>query len=191
MDTEGLLFNIQKNDSEQDFATLFHQNYERLFRVAFFYLQDDELAKDVTLDVFADIWNKRKTMIVPRNFRNFSFTMVKNAAINMLEKEQRFSHDELPESDNGALNPSERLELSELFEVYEKALGELPEKCRAVFMHVKEEGLSYDETTQLCNISAKTVDAQMQKALKHIRSAIEAYMKHGDEQTKRFISIFL
>jgi RNA polymerase sigma-70 factor (ECF subfamily) len=31
----------------------------------------------------------------------------------------------------------------------------------------------------------------MQKALKHIRSAIEAYMKHGDEQTKRFISIFL
>ena len=183
MDTEKLLTNIQKNDSEQDFATLFHQNYERLFRVAFFYLQDDDMAKDVTLDVFADIWNKRKTMIVPRNFRNFSFTMVKNAAINMLEKEQRFSHDELPESDNGALNPSERLEQSELFE--------LPEKCRAVFMHVKEEGLSYDETAQLCNISAKTVDAQMQKALKHIRSAIEAYMKHGDEQAKRFLLIFL
>ena len=139
MDTEGLLFNIQKNDSEQDFATLFHQNYERLFRVAFFYLQNDEL----------------------------------------------------PESDNGTLSPSERLEQSELFEVYEKALGELPEKCRAVFMHVKEEGLSYDETAQLCNISAKTVDAQMQKALKHIRSAIEAYMKHGDEQAKRFLSIFL
>ncbi len=191
MDTEGLLFNIQKNDSEQDFATLFHQNYERLFRVAFFYLQDDEMAKDVTLDVFADIWNKRKTMIVPRNFRNFSFTMVKNAAINMLEKEQRFSHDELPESDNGALNPGERLEQSELFEIYERALGELPERCREVFMRVKEDGMSYDETAQLLNISAKTVDAQMQKALKHIRSAIEAYMKHGDEQAKRFISIFL
>lgn len=191
MDTEGLLFNIQKNDSEQDFATLFHQNYERLFRVAFFYLQDDELAKDVTLDVFADIWNKRKTMIVPRNFRSFSFTMVKNAAINMLEKEQRFSHDELPESDNGALNPGERLEQSELFEIYERALGELPERCREVFMRVKEDGMSYDETAQLLNISAKTVDAQMQKALKHIRSAIEAYMKHGDEQAKRFISIFL
>ncbi len=191
MDTEELLFNIQKNDSEQDFATLFHQNYERLFRVAFFYLQDDEMAKDVTLDVFADIWNKRKTMIVPRNFRNFSFTMVKNAAINMLEKEQRFSHDELPESDNGALNPGERLEQSELFEIYERALGELPERCREVFMRVKEDGMSYDETAQLLNISAKTVDAQMQKALKHIRSAIEAYMKHGDEQTKRFISIFL
>ena len=191
MDTEKLLTNIQKNDSEQDFATLFHQNYERLFRVAFFYLQDDEMAKDVTLDVFADIWNKRKTMIVPRNFRNFSFTMVKNAAINMLEKEQRFSHDELPESDNGALNPGERLEQSELFEIYERALGELPERCREVFMRVKEDGMSYDETAQLLNISAKTVDAQMQKALKHIRSAIEAYMKHGDEQTKRFISIFL
>lgn len=191
MDTEKLLTNIQKNDSEQDFATLFHQNYERLFRVAFFYLQDDEMAKDVTLDVFADIWNKRKTMIVPRNFRNFSFTMVKNAAINMLEKEQRFSHDELPESDNGALNPGERLEQSELFEIYERALGELPERCREVFMRVKEDGMSYDETAQLLNISAKTVDAQMQKALKHIRSAIEAYMKHGDEQAKRFISIFL
>lgn len=191
MDTERLLTNIQKNDSEQDFATLFHQNYERLFRVAFFYLQDDEMAKDVTLDVFADIWNKRKTMIVPRNFRSFSFTMVKNAAINMLEKEQRFSHDELPESDNGTLNPGERLEQSELFEIYERALGELPERCREVFMRVKEDGMSYDETAQLLNISAKTVDAQMQKALKHIRSAIEAYMKHGDEQTKRFISIFL
>ena len=191
MDTEKLLTNIQKNDSEQDFATLFHQNYERLFRVAFFYLQDDEMAKDVTLDVFADIWNKRKTIIVPRNFRNFSFTMVKNAAINMLEKEQRFSHDELPESDNGALNPGERLEQSELFEIYERALGELPERCREVFMRVKEDGMSYDETAQLLNISAKTVDAQMQKALKHIRSAIEAYMKHGDEQAKRFISIFL
>lgn len=200
MQTIELLRAMREQDSEPAFRALFDRHYARMFRIAYFFLQDDDLAKEVTLDVLAEIWIKRKTMLLPNDFRHYSFVMVKNAAINAWNREHRI--EKVPiESRNFApssahmelakqpLEPFEPLETSELFETYERLLSELPPRCREVFCRIKEDEESYAEVAEAMDISVKTVDAQLQKALRHLREGMSKYL--GRESGKRFFLLFL
>ena len=60
MEATELLKEIQKHDSQQAFRSLYDMYYDRFFRIAFYYLQRDEWAQEVILDVFTTLWNHRK-----------------------------------------------------------------------------------------------------------------------------------
>ena len=195
-----LLLQIMKTDSESAFRALFDRHYDRMFRIAVYFLQNDDWAKEVTLDVLAHLWENRRTAIIPDNFRHYTFVLVKNAALNVLKKEakvvgsEEFKGFERFESKDGdatpmTADPHSLLEESELFELYEQLLSELPDRCRAVFCLVKEDGLSYAEAADALQISVKTVDAQLQKALQYLRSNLSKYL--GRDHGKRFFAIFL
>lgn len=189
--TETWLREMREHDSEKAFRQLFDAHYDRLFRLAFYYVQDDEWAKDIVIDTFAELWNHRKTLRVEGSFRSYSYAMVRNAAINLLNREQLQRHEEIGEECDRqlAMTPQERLESEELFRIYESALEELPERCREVFVRVKEEGATYAEVAEALGISTKTVDAQMQKALKHLRQKLSNYLGHTSG--KRFMMFIL
>lgn len=194
MNTQELLHQIQRNDSEEAFRTLFDTQYDRMFRIAYYFLQDDEWAKEVVLDVLADIWVKRKTMIVPDDFRHYSFVAVKHAALNVLTREERLRERQAEMADESKTaiidySPEELAEQSELFEAYESLLSDLPERCRMVFCRVKEDGMSYAEVASEMGISVKTVDAQLQKALKHLREGLSRF--RDGENRRRFYLLFL
>lgn len=187
MQTLELLRQMREQDSEPAFRVLFDHHYARMFRVAYYFLQDDAMAKEVTLDVLAEIWIKRKTMIVPKDFRHYSFVMVKNAAINVWNREHQIDKVSINDYNlSDAITPDSN---SELFETYERLLSELPPRCREVFCRVKEDEESYAEVAEAMGISVKTVDAQLQKALKYLRDGMSKYL--GRESGKRFFLLFL
>lgn len=187
MQSIELLRQMREQDSEPAFRTLFDLHYARMFRIAYYFLQDDDLAKEVTLDVLAELWIKRKTMILPGDFRHYSFVMVKNAAINAWRREHRIEKVALEEQNApDAIAPDSD---QELFETYERLLSELPSRCREVFCRVKEDEQSYAEVAEAMAISVKTVDAQLQKALKHLREGMSKYL--GQDRGKRFFLLFL
>lgn len=180
MEVPDLLKEIQKHDSEQAFRSLYNLYYDRFFRIAFYYLQRDEWAQEVTLDVFAGLWNNRKRQLIPDDFNKYSYTLVRNAALNYLEKEQRreaSSLDTVYETTSPTLSPEEQMMSEELFRIYENSLDELPERCRQVFIKVREEKQSYATVAEELNISSKTVDAQLQKAVKRLKEKINDYFK--------------
>lgn len=187
MQTNELLRKMREQDSEPAFRALFDSNYERLFRIAYYYLQDDDLSQEVTLDVLSEIWIKRKTMIIPDDFRHYSFVMVRNAAINVWNREHHIDKVSIEASNMPEAIASDSD--SELFETYERLLLELPPRCREVFRRVKEDEESYAEVAEAMNISVKTVDAQLQKALRHLRAGMGKYL--GRESGKRFFLLFL
>jgi len=190
MQSIELLQKIREQDSEPAFRALFDRHYARIFRIAYYYLQDDELAKEVTLDVLSEIWIKRKTMVIPKDFDHYCFVMVRNAAVNIWKREhsvKMISIDELADSAISGL-PADDSDI-ELFEIYERLLAELPPRCREVFCRVKEEEQSYAEVAEAMDISVKTVDAQLQKALRHLREGMNKYL--GQEHGKRFFLLFL
>lgn len=207
MDTQSLLRQIREQDSEPAFRVLFDMHYERMFRIAYYLLQNDDWAKEVALDVLAELWTKRKTLIIPDDFRHYSFVMVKNAAINFWNREHRIetvSIDEISissapashsDSSTASNTPISSPSLApspldtELFETYERLLAALPARCREVFCRIKEDDQSYAEVAEAMGISVKTVDAQLQKALKHMRSGMSKYLGH--ESGKRFFLLFL
>lgn len=78
----------------------------------------------------------------------------------------------LPEVSGQADSPEDTLISEELFARYVKALDRLPERCREVFIRLREEKQSYAQVAEELNISTKTVDAQLQKALTRLKEAL-------------------
>lgn len=181
MESTELLKEIQKHDSQQAFRSLYDMYYDRFFRIAFYYLQRDEWAQEVILDVFTTLWNHRKSQLIPDDFNKYSYILIRNAALNYLEKEQRREAsplENMPEISSSNLSPEEQMMNEELFNIYENSLNELPERCRTIFIKVREEKQSYASVAEELNISPKTVDAQLQKAVTRLKEKINNYFRN-------------
>ncbi len=79
-------------------------------------------------------------------------------------------------SDRSYVQP-DRLVESEIRDKIERAIEELPEKCREIFVLNRQENLKYQEIAIRLEISVKTVETQMSKALQHMRNRLEEFMK--------------
>ena len=136
----------------------------------------EEWAQEVVLDVFMSLWNQRATLSDVHNIEDYCFILTRNAALNYLEKEKRHasrSLETVPESDGTDQSPEEQLISDELFARYVKALDRLPQRCREVFIRVREEKQSYADVAEALGISVKTVDAQLQKATSRLRELLK------------------
>lgn len=180
MEVTELLEKIQKHDSQQAFRSLYNMYYDRFFRIAYYYLRHDEWAQEVTLDIFSGIWNNRKRQQLPDDFNKYSYTIIRNAALNYLKKEQLRETsplDNIPDICSPSPSPEKQMMDEELFCIYESSLNELPERCREIFIKVREEKRSYSSVAEELNISTKTVDAQLQKAVTRLKEKINDYFK--------------
>lgn len=163
-----LLRLMKESDSQIAFRNFYNMTYDRLFRIAYYFTKREEWSKEIVLDVFMNLWNQRDTLLNVNNIEDYCFVLVKNASLNFLSKESKFANssiDDTTESSDMDLSPEENLISEELFALYVKALDRLPERCREVFISLREEKKSYGQVASEMNISVKTVDAQLQKAL--------------------------
>jgi len=72
-------------------------------------------------------------------------------------------------------NPHDLAERKELTEYIRAAINDLPERCRLIFTLCKEEGLSHKEVAEKLDISTKTIENQITKAMKSLRAAVTRY----------------
>ena len=162
-------------DSQTAFRRFYDLTYDRLFRIAYYYVHREEWSQEIVLDTFLKLWEQRATLPEVRSIEDYCFILVKNASLNYLEKEQRRDHTtdyELPELLESSISPEEELISEELFARYVKALDRLPERCREVFIRIREEKQSYAQVAEALDISIKTVDAQLQKATGRLKEMI-------------------
>lgn len=172
-----LLLKLKNSGSERDYRIFFHFFYDRFFRIACYYLKNEENAQEVILDVFYTLWEKRKELADMKHFDNYCFTLLKNAALNLLDKTKRRMTTSLDNPDLAAATdtPENSIVNEEIMLEYVKALDRLPARCREVFILAREEGLSYKEVALRMNISEKTVDAQLQKALSRLKISLKKF----------------
>lgn len=166
---------MKDEDSQQAFRGFYDLTYDRLFRIAYYYVKHDEWTQEIVLDVFMKLWEQRAKLPEVNNIEDYCFILTKNASLNYLEKENRhatLSADQLPEPSDQADSPEETLISEELFARYVKALDRLPERCREVFVRICEEKQSYAQVADELDISVKTVDAQLQKATTRLKEML-------------------
>lgn len=166
---------MKDEDSQQAFRGFYDLTYDRLFRIAYYYVKHDEWTQEIVLDVFMKLWEQRAKLPEVNNIEDYCFILTKNASLNYLEKENRhatLSADQLPEPSDQADSPEETLISEELFARYVKALDRLPERCREVFVRIREEKQSYAQVADELDISIKTVDAQLQKATTRLKEML-------------------
>jgi RNA polymerase sigma-70 factor (ECF subfamily) len=71
---------------------------------------------------------------------------------------------------------SGKAELKELEAKLRDALSQLPDQCRAIFQLSRFGGLKYREIAEQLGLSVKTVEAQVSKALKHLRDQLADFL---------------
>ena len=166
---------MSEQDSQTAFRDFYNMTYDRFFRIAYYYVKQEEWSQEIVLDVFLKLWKQRSNLLDVRNIEDYCFILVKNASLNYLEKESKHTYihpDSLPEPQEQNYSPEESLISEELFALYVKALDRLPDRCREVFIRIREEKQSYAQVAEELGISMNTVDAQLQKAITRLKEMI-------------------
>lgn len=176
IDENVLLKQLQTGD-QNAFDTLFRQYYKYLVVVAYRYVGDDHQARDIVQDVFMDLWKRREKINIQQSIKAFLRRAVVNNCLSILKKNKKTTTtDEVNLQLTDEHNKVDGLyEYKELEAVINEAIESLPERCQLVFKMSRHENLSHKAIAEQLNISTKTIENQMTKALKVIRGALKKY----------------
>ena len=155
------------------FEALFQVNYKALCYSAYRIVQDKDIAEDIVQDVFYKLWEKKDSLVIHTSLKAYLFQSTIHQSINYNRKYQNTLSRELQfgmQTGIDVNSTEQALDFKEASSRVEAAIRALPEGCRTVFLLSRYEHLSYKEIADTLNISVKTVENQMTKALKHLRN---------------------
>lgn len=172
-----LLKHIQAGDKKA-FKALFERYSQGMFQYATRFLDEDS-AKDIVQDSFYKIWTD-KNISIKSSLSGYLFTIVRNFCLQKIEKDnvrQNYSNKKLFEAKKDEILALNTNPLSDMIELelslkYEKVLEKLPKKCAAVYKMSRFEEKSYQEIAEALDISTKTVEMHISKALDTIRAKL-------------------
>ncbi len=162
--------NWLKNGDENGFRQFFEDSYRPLVSFALKETGNLDEAEELVQDNLARLWEKREEIELSTGLLSYCFRMIRNAVINQGKHEQvkRKYESEFIHTNSEIDMPDNNFE-EELHTRLQESINSLPEKCREVFKLSRFEGLKYQEIAEKLNISVKTVENQMSKALRTIR----------------------
>jgi RNA polymerase sigma-70 factor (ECF subfamily) len=161
------------------FEALFREHFTGLCYFARRYTGDLDTSKEIVHSVFVRIWENRSEFDWEKPAKSYLFTSVYNRSLNFIRDNKKFIRPETADLQNMTVNEvafTDTLETAELESRIRSALQRLPEKCREVFELSRFEGKKYTEIAEHLNISVKTVETQMSKALGILKEELKDYL---------------
>lgn len=177
--SDQMIFQSIKSGDEKALEMLFKEYYQPLCRYANSYLEDPADAEEVVQACFIKLWEKRESISIQSSVKSYLYQIIRNACLNEIKHQKvKKSYGEMI-SQQGAPH-SEASDQStlkgELEEKIALALQSLPQQCRLIFTMSRFEELKYQEIADQLNLSIKTVENQMGKALKLMRAQLQEYL---------------
>ena len=160
----------------------FEQAFRAWYRVLCAYalpiLRDKDEAEEAVQNVYYNIWAKRENIQVTGPLKSYLYRAVHNECLNRIKHlKVRAAYADDYRSVNSTHTTSEKsIETKELGRQISSAIGSLPEQCGLVFRMNRFENMKYAEIAEKLNISVKTVESHMGKALKILRVKLADYM---------------
>ncbi|MFY9150589.1 MAG: RNA polymerase sigma-70 factor [Prolixibacteraceae bacterium] len=169
-----------KNGDQTAFELLFHFYYSGLVMYSTQFTTDRMEAEEIVQDFFVRFWQKHQQIISSDSLKGYLFSAIKNGSLNFLKHkkiEEKYIREmgELSKH-HLAYNPDIYV-ASELQEKVKNAIDLLPEKCREIFILSRIRGMKNVEIATELNISKRTVETQISKALKVMRVELKDYVR--------------
>lgn len=158
---------------KHEFVEMFRAYYNPLCNYANSILNNRSWSEDVVQDVFAGIWDKKNELKI-ESYKQYLFQSTRNKALEYLRKKSR-QKDYVEDIKKDIINDYNITEEADKFMLKEKlfrSIRQLPPKCQKVFVMSKVNGLTYREIAQELDISVKTVENQIGRALRILRKKL-------------------
>jgi len=183
--TEILHYKNLQSGNERAFEYFFNKYYSHVLGFCIQFIYDKSQASSITQEAFLNLWLNRAKIEKVNGIESFLYTYAKSKCINAIrhnkvkecfksktlnEKERALDFDVL----NAIIFDS--LTIMELENLISKSIEDLPEKTKTVFFKKRFESKKNQEIAEELNISLKTVEAHMTKALKILRVNLSDYL---------------
>lgn len=181
-ESDDLLRQMLRQDSERAIETLFRMHYAYLCQAVHKIIPDPALSEDLVQDVFFELWRKREALLINVSIRAYLRRAAINKALNYIRDQKIKQTGDYPTDDlalaahDPADDAAQVLEYQELQQQIDAAIDQLPERCRLVFVLSRFEAFSNQDIAEELGISVKTVENQMTKAIQRLRVALKPFL---------------
>jgi RNA polymerase sigma-70 factor (family 1) len=173
--------NICQQDDQKSFEALFHLCYQRLVRFSMEYVHSHQVAEEIVSDLFLKLWTGRQSFREVVHIEKYLFTAIRNQSLNHMRKYSAYRV--ISTEDSGeehgiihSFDPSHATEWKELLARLDEAIEMLPPGRRQIFRLIKEEGFKPREVAEILNLSHRTVETQLFKAVKQLHITLQPYL---------------
>ncbi|HOI87225.1 MAG TPA: RNA polymerase sigma-70 factor [Lentimicrobium sp.] len=179
-ETEKLTVLALKNGDKQVFESVFREFYGPLCTHARRFLVDAGDAEEVVQEVFFKMWERRDMLVISTSLSAYLYKAVTNHALNFIRYQkmarQYQEYIGFNTSEDDQISAHDTLLHNDLETKFGAIVKTMPERRRIIFEMSRIEGLKYHEIATKLNISAKTVEIQMSKALEFMRDKLRDYL---------------
>ncbi len=174
---EDILKRLKENDRSA-LKELFQLYYLSVCQTIHRLVKDKSTVEDLAQEVFLRFWNKRHKIHITSSLSAYIRRMATNEALGYLRSRKTFEEESIILNDErqSGQNVEAQVLHTELEDHIKAAINELPPKCRAVFVLSRFEELTYQEIADRMEISVKTVENQMGRALRLLRAKLKSYL---------------
>lgn len=174
--SDAELVHLIKHGEQEAFRELFEKYAPKIYQFSLSYLKNEEDAKGLTQDVFIKVWEKREILDASQNIKAYIFKIAVNTIYDFIRHkniENAFNDFARINFDIHSNNTWDTIIFEEMKSTLNKLVAQLPEQRRRIFNLSKRKGLSNDEIAQKLNISKRTVENQLYRALTFLKEHLK------------------
>jgi len=169
LNDDELTLLLHKGD-EAAFTQIYNRYWDKLYYIAYRLLKETNAAEEIVQEVFLTLWKNKESLTI-NCINHYLAAMTRYAVYRYLSKEKQYR---IKENNIALMNIEAICEIDVdnkiLLEIITELSNKLPEKCRLVFQYNKLHDQSLSEVADKLNISQKTAEAHLTKALRIIRA---------------------
>lgn len=170
-----LLVTRIRDDNLDAFEMLYHRYKKKIFYFSLRYLKDREEAEDLVQQIFINIWEHRKSLENALSIKSYIYKSTVNRIYNILKKRAirtRYAEYELQKPDQHANQTIDQIFFHDLEKTIDEIVITLPSRQQKIFHLSRFEKFSHEEIAKKLDISIRTVENQIYRAIKIIRAGL-------------------
>jgi len=162
--------------TKESFKALFEKYFDTIRNYIYYKCGDKEQATDIAQEAFMTIWEKQ-LIKNSKNAIGLLYKISNDIFINKYRRQQvELKFQKTISANQIDHSPEDELQFIEMKKKYEKALSNLPEKQRVVFLMSRNDELKYSEIAERLKLSTKAVEKRMSKAIALLKKGMNEYL---------------
>lgn len=178
VDAEFLIRQAFAENVRTGYELLFRRYYRTLCSHAVRFVHSRTIAEDLVSEVFFSFWKNQVHQHITTTYQAYLYAAVRKRAYTHLRQEflPEILSDQIEADTSDAavsMDPEQLLQYTELSQRIEETVRTLPPQCQRVFVMSRFEGKKHREIADELQISLKTIEAHMNRALTQLRRALQ------------------